>query len=117
MNAHLQTLIEYQAWRRDEGTASMAPAAVIGESLDYAIAVCKAAEALVFADDGGVDAAYAALEAAVMDKPLCKPGDLPPVGYLAWHEWAEVQHKAGIRQVQCSCGLWLFPQEVCKHGK
>jgi hypothetical protein len=40
-----------------------------------------------------------------------KPGDPPPVGYLAWHEWAEVQYKAGLRQVACSqCGLWRFPQ-------
>lgn len=42
-----------------------------------------------------------------------KPGDLPPDGYLAWHEWAEVQVKAGIKQVQCgSCGLWKTPQEL-----
>lgn len=42
-----------------------------------------------------------------------KPGDLPPEGYLAWHEWAEVQRKAGIKQVQCGCcGLWRTPQEL-----
>ena len=42
-----------------------------------------------------------------------KPGDLPPEGYLAWHEWAEVQRKAGIKQVQCcKCGLWKTPQEL-----
>ena len=42
-----------------------------------------------------------------------KPGDLPPEGYLAWHEWAEVQRKAGIRQEPCAkCGLWRTPQEL-----
>ena len=29
-----------------------------------------------------------------------KPGDLPPEGYLEWHEWAEVQRKAGIKQIR-----------------
>jgi hypothetical protein len=42
-----------------------------------------------------------------------KPGDQPPEGYLAWHEWADVQRKAGIKQVQCGlCGLWRTPQEL-----
>jgi hypothetical protein len=42
-----------------------------------------------------------------------KPGDLPPEGYLAWHEWAEVQRKAGIKQVECGrCGKWKTPQEL-----
>mgnify|MGYP001570905252 CR=1 FL=1 len=42
-----------------------------------------------------------------------KPGDLPPEGYLAWHEWAEVQRKAGIKQVECGrCGRWKTPQEL-----
>lgn len=42
-----------------------------------------------------------------------KPGDLPPEGYLAWHEWAEVQRKAKIKQVPCGrCGLWRTPQEL-----
>ena len=42
-----------------------------------------------------------------------KPGDMPPDGYLAWHEWAEVQRKAGIKQRQCGrCGLWRTPQEL-----
>jgi hypothetical protein len=42
-----------------------------------------------------------------------KPGDLPPEGYLEWHAWAEVQRKAGIRQVQCGvCGLYRTPQEL-----
>jgi len=42
-----------------------------------------------------------------------KPGDPPPTGYNDWHEWAAVQHKAGLRQQQCGkCGLWRFPQEM-----
>ena len=41
------------------------------------------------------------------------PGDPPPEGYLAWHEWAEAQYKSGLRQEQCGrCGLWKFPQEL-----
>lgn len=41
-----------------------------------------------------------------------KPGDQAPSGYLAWHEWAEVQHKAGLRQVACGrCGKWKYPQD------
>lgn len=40
-------------------------------------------------------------------------GTLPPTGYNEWHEWAEIQHRAGLRQVQCGfCGLWKFPQEL-----
>lgn len=46
-------------------------------------------------------------------QPDFKPGDPAPSGYLAWHEWAEVQHKAGLRQAQCGrCGLWRFPQQL-----
>jgi hypothetical protein len=42
-----------------------------------------------------------------------KPGDMPPSGYLDWHEWAEVQHKAGLRQKECGrCGKWKYPQEL-----
>jgi len=45
-----------------------------------------------------------------------KPGDLPPTDksdYLGWHEWAEVQHQAGLRQQQCGgCGKWFYPQEL-----
>jgi len=42
-----------------------------------------------------------------------KPGDPPPDGYLAWHEWADVQRKAGIKQKQCvSCGKWRVPVEL-----
>lgn len=43
-----------------------------------------------------------------------KPGDAAPDGYLAWHAWAAVQHRAGLRQRQCpGCGKWRFPQEIC----
>ena len=46
--------------------------------------------------------------------PSFEPGDQPPQGYTAWHAWAEVQHKAGLRQSICSqCCKWRFPQEVC----
>lgn len=42
-----------------------------------------------------------------------KPGDQAPSGYLAWHEWADVQHKAGLRQRQCcACGKWAYPQQI-----
>lgn len=42
-----------------------------------------------------------------------KPGDQSPSGYLDWHEWAEVQHKAGLRQKECGrCGKWKYPQEL-----
>lgn len=48
--------------------------------------------------------------------PRFKPGDPRPEGYLEWHEWAEVQHKAGLRQSRCKgCGNWMFPQEVEDH--
>lgn len=56
-----------------------------------------------------------------------RPGDLPPEGYPAWHEWADVQRKARIKQVECgNCGRWKTPQElsvtgtttaVTRHGK
>lgn len=44
-----------------------------------------------------------------------EPGDLPPENgsYLDWHEWAEVQYRAGIKQKQCgNCGEWKTPQEL-----
>lgn len=54
--------------------------------------------------------------AHVLVMPNYKPGDLPPQGYLQWHEWAEVQRKAGIKQVECpSCGRWKTPQELSTH--
>lgn len=49
----------------------------------------------------------------VCHQPNFKPGDPEPTGYLAWHEWAEVQHKAGLRQKQCCrCGKFKYPQEL-----
>jgi hypothetical protein len=52
----------------------------------------------------------------VLIMPEFKPGDLPPEGYLAWHEWAETQRKAGIKQVKCpTCALWQTPQELSTH--
>ena len=31
---------------------------------------------------------------------------------MDFHEWAAVQHKAGLRQKQCArCSLWRYPQE------
>jgi len=51
--------------------------------------------------------------ACVLSTPGFKPGDPAPSDYLGWHEWAEVQHKAGLRQVTCGhCGKWRFPQEL-----
>jgi hypothetical protein len=41
-----------------------------------------------------------------------KAGSLPPSGYVARHEWAWVQIRAGLRQVKCPDGLWRFPQEI-----
>lgn len=50
---------------------------------------------------------------ADMEQSDYKPGDLPPEGYLAWHDWAEVQRNAGIKQVRCGrCQLWKTPQEL-----
>ena len=32
---------------------------------------------------------------------------------MAWHEWAEVQSKAGLKQKRCGrCGKYRFPQEL-----
>ncbi len=45
--------------------------------------------------------------------PDFKPGDPCPDGYIARSEWAEVQMKAGLRQVVCGmCSRWQFPQEL-----
>jgi hypothetical protein len=39
--------------------------------------------------------------------------DVAPVGYIAWHEWAARQHKAGHRQrVCCMCRKFKFPCEL-----
>ena len=50
-------------------------------------------------------------------QPHFNPGDKPPenAGYLEWHEWADVQHKAGIRQSRCPCGKLITPQEHEDH--
>lgn len=51
--------------------------------------------------------------ACILEQATYKPGDQAPSGYLAWHEWAEAQHKSGLRQKQCGqCGLWCYPQEL-----
>ena len=51
--------------------------------------------------------------ACVLEQDTYQPGDPAPEGYLAWHEWAEAQHKSGLRQKQCGrCGLWRYPQEL-----
>ena len=53
------------------------------------------------------------MKACLLAQATYKPGDLPPEGYLAWHEWAEVQRKAGIKQVPCGrCGRWQTPREL-----
>ena len=44
-----------------------------------------------------------------------KVGDPAPEGYLAWHEWARVQYKGGLRQLRGPCGHWLFPQQHATH--
>lgn len=45
-----------------------------------------------------------------------KPGDPAPSGYMAWHAWADVQYRSGLRQKRCrGCGRFLFPQEVEGH--
>ncbi len=49
--------------------------------------------------------------------PTFKPGDQPPDGYLAWHEWARVQARAGLRSTRRACGYYHFPQERCAHEK
>ena len=56
---------------------------------------------------------FGGIRGIITEQSTFKPGDLPPEGYLAWHEWAEVQRKAGIKQVQCGiCGKWKTPQEL-----
>lgn len=53
------------------------------------------------------------IRAIVTYSPGFKPGDPAPTGYLDWHEWAEVQHKAGLRQAECpTCSKWKYPQEL-----
>lgn len=51
--------------------------------------------------------------ACLLTQEKYKPGGPPPSSYLAWHEWAEAQWKAGLRQKECGrCGKWKFPQEL-----
>lgn len=51
--------------------------------------------------------------ACILEQAAYKPGDQAPEGYLEWHEWAEVQHKSGLRQKKCGrCGKWCFPQQL-----
>ena len=53
---------------------------------------------------------------SALEKPVA--GSQPPSGYMAWHELAAAQSKAGLRQSYCSsCGKWLFPQEECAHDE
>lgn len=45
--------------------------------------------------------------------PEFKPCDPCPDGYIARQEWAAVQMKAGMKQVECGmCSRWQFPQEL-----
>ena len=49
----------------------------------------------------------------ILTQATYKPGDQAPEGYLAWHEWADTQHKAGLRQKECGrCGNWFYPQQL-----
>lgn len=49
----------------------------------------------------------------ILEQSTYKPGDQAPEGYLAWHEWADTQHKAGLRQRECGrCSKWKYPQEL-----
>ena len=51
--------------------------------------------------------------ACILVSPGFRPGDPPPSGYLQRQEWADVQHKAGLRQEVCSsCCRYKFPQEL-----
>ncbi len=45
-----------------------------------------------------------------------QPGDMPPVGYGAWDDWAKAQIKGGLRQARCrATGKYEFPQEHRAH--
>lgn len=46
-----------------------------------------------------------------------KKGDMPPSGYVDWHEWARTQHRGGLRQSWCRFNeRYEFPQEHRAHG-
>lgn len=45
-----------------------------------------------------------------------KVGDMPPTGYVSWHEWAAIQCDGGLVQMRCkNCKKYFFPQEYEKH--
>ena len=49
----------------------------------------------------------------ILDAGTYAVGDPPPSGYNAWHEWARVQYRSGLRQFRChDCRRWNFPQEL-----
>ena len=53
------------------------------------------------------------MKAILLVQDTYQPGDQPPEGYIAWHEWAEVQRRAGIKQQMCGrCSRWKTPQEL-----
>ena len=65
MSAQLDTLKRYQAWRRGDESEMLHPF-VIGQVIDYAIAVCSAAENLIAVKGRHhSEQAYGRLEAAV----------------------------------------------------
>jgi hypothetical protein len=54
----------------------------------------------------------------ILTIPTFKPGDPAPENYLAWHEWAMVQMRAGLRQTWCEeCRVYEFPQERHEVGR
>jgi hypothetical protein len=49
----------------------------------------------------------------ILDAGTYKPGDPMPELYNQWCEWAEVQRKAGLRQVRCAyCCKYKWPHEL-----
>ena len=53
------------------------------------------------------------MSAHILAQANYKPGGSSPEGYLAWHEWAGVQHKAGLKQCVCGrCACWQYAQEL-----
>jgi hypothetical protein len=72
MSAQLDTLKRYQAWRRGDDSEMLHPF-VIGQAIDYAIAVCCAAEIMVEVNGKEVNSrhhsaqAYGRLAAAVIE--------------------------------------------------
>jgi len=59
-----------------------------------------------------------AATACILGSPKYEVGSQPPEGYTQWFDWAEVQHKGGLRQKRCiECGKYRYPQEQCRTGK